>query len=524
MNRSRLASSVSLWFEKLTRRRIDFIIAVVCVVMFLAQLLAAQVVFHQSGFPLDDSWIYQVYARNLAHSGQWAFVQGTPSTGSTSILWTIAIAPAYLLRVDGPIWTLLLGLLMQIAAALGASRFAPSLASALSLALGLAVGVQWQIVWAATSGMETIAFSALLIWFWVWIQRQSTDGRLDLRSGLALGLWGGILLLARPEGILTAGMVGFVWLFRPWSLTARAQWASGALAGLCIIVLPFFALNLLTSGSIWPNTFYAKQTEYAELWSSPYIARFANQAGISLVGPQVILVPGLIIWIVTSLRGRQANVSGFLPLLWVVAHWALYAARLPVVYQHGRYAIPVISILIIMSLLGIAGFVKPFSGEPIHRFASLTWIGVSVISFPLFTLVVGVPAYARDIAFINHEMVSTASWVRDNTMTGDRVAVHDIGALGYFAPRKLVDLAGLISPEVIPVMTDGEKLADFVVEKNADYLIVFPRWSLSYQTLVADERFCKIWSADLVNGYQSMSDLGPLTVYRVMNGEPCIAP
>ena len=38
------------------------------------------------GFPLDDSWIHQTYARNLAQTGQWAFVPGVPSAASTSFM------------------------------------------------------------------------------------------------------------------------------------------------------------------------------------------------------------------------------------------------------------------------------------------------------------------------------------------------------------------------------------------------------------------------------------------------------
>lgn len=36
------------------------------------------------GFPLDDAWIHQTYARNLAQSGQLAYLPGQPSAGSTS--------------------------------------------------------------------------------------------------------------------------------------------------------------------------------------------------------------------------------------------------------------------------------------------------------------------------------------------------------------------------------------------------------------------------------------------------------
>ncbi len=39
------------------------------------------------GLPLDDSWIHQTYSRNLAERGEWAFIPGSPSAGSTAPLW-----------------------------------------------------------------------------------------------------------------------------------------------------------------------------------------------------------------------------------------------------------------------------------------------------------------------------------------------------------------------------------------------------------------------------------------------------
>ncbi len=66
------------------------------------------------GFTLDDAWIHQTYARNLGLHGQFAFIPGQPSAGSTSPLWTALLALGYLLRIDYHLWTYGLG-----AAALG---------------------------------------------------------------------------------------------------------------------------------------------------------------------------------------------------------------------------------------------------------------------------------------------------------------------------------------------------------------------------------------------------------------------
>src|SRR5688500_8581255 len=61
------------------------------------------------GFPLDDAWIHQTYARNLAVYGEFAFVPGQPSAGSTSPAWTGLLAVGYVLRIDFRLWTYLLG-------------------------------------------------------------------------------------------------------------------------------------------------------------------------------------------------------------------------------------------------------------------------------------------------------------------------------------------------------------------------------------------------------------------------------
>lgn len=81
-----------------------------------------------------------------------------------------------------------------------------------------------------------------------------------------------------------------------------------------------------------------------------------------------------------------------------------------------------------------------------------------------------------DVAVIESEMVATANWVADNTGGESLVAAHDIGALGYFSGRNLVDLAGLVSPEVIPFIRDEALLADYLDEQAAEYLVTFPDW------------------------------------------------
>ena len=69
-------------------------------------------VFGFTGFPLDDAWIHQTYARNLAQTGQLAFTPGLTSAGSTAPLWSALLSGGYLLRIPFHIWTYGLGILL----------------------------------------------------------------------------------------------------------------------------------------------------------------------------------------------------------------------------------------------------------------------------------------------------------------------------------------------------------------------------------------------------------------------------
>jgi DNA-binding LacI/PurR family transcriptional regulator len=68
---------------------------------------------------------------------------------------------------------------------------------------------------------------------------------------------------------------------------------------------------------------------------------------------------------------------------------------------------------------------------------------VIIVVFALY-IPIGAAAFAADVAIINSEMVAVAQWLERNTPPDALIAAHDIGAIGYFTGRPLLDLAGLI--------------------------------------------------------------------------------
>jgi hypothetical protein len=130
-------------------------------------------------------------------------------------------------------------------------------------------------------------------------------------------------------------------------------------------------------------------------------------------------------------------------------------------------------VLFLFGLFGFIWFVRSQKVGRFHWFIKTFW-QASAAALTMLFIVLGARSFARDVALIESEMVVTARWVAEKLPADAVIAAHDIGALGYFDDHEMIDLAGLISPEVIPFIRDERKLTEYLNERGADYLIAFP--------------------------------------------------
>ena len=454
---------------------------------------------YRIGFPLDDAWIHLTFARNLAEYGEWSFRPGVPSAGSTSPLWSALLAIGFLINLEPYIWTYLLGIVTMWALSVVCEATVRRLISAYSPKLpwiGFFIIVEWHLLWAAMSGMETLLHSLIATFILTSIMTNS-------RRYLTLGLLTGLSVWVRPDGLTLLGPLGLAVLLNETDTPSRLKGLLRVVIGFGAIFLLYLFFNLLIGGTPMPNTFYAKQAEYTAWQARPFLDRLGELSLQLLVGPSFLLIPGVVMWVVKSIRSRSWG--SLLALVWSVGYMLLYLSRLPV-YQHGRYIMPAMPIFFLIGLLAVVefGYSKTFGRY--QWFVNTLWrTGLGAVT--LLFIVLGANAYANDVTTIEQEMVDSAKWAAANLPPNALIAAHDIGALGYFNNHPLIDLAGLISPEVIPFIRDETRLAAYLDEKNADYLIAFsdlyPQMSLGREVVFA------------TNGSLAKEqNFAPMTIYR----------
>ncbi|NWJ46816.1 MAG: hypothetical protein HXX08_13145 [Chloroflexi bacterium] len=435
------------------------------------------------GFPLDDAWIHQVFARNLFLHGEFSYNPGELASGSTAPLWTLLLVPSYLFNDTYMIWAYLLGIACLALTALEVYRvygllFGKGQDFAALVALIFTV-FEWRLGWASVSGMETLLFA----WLSMLVLRLSLSNAPVFWTGLA----GGLLTLTRPEGIVLAGLVGLEAgrrIFANRSVQGKPlivlskTWGLMGL-GLLLPLLPYALFNYSVSGSVLPNTFSAKTAFYTSdhnlLNALAYLLNAVVE--ICLRGGAIALFPGFV-WLIA----RRSVRFNWLPLVWASALLLLYAWRLPVVYHHARYLMPLIPIFILYGVKGSGQLLQALRDSRFFRLARLLPGLAALLVF--ISLLTGAETYRFDVKYINDEQVRVGKWLHDNTPTGAIVATHDIGAIGYFSGRRIVDTAGLVTPAYIPIVLNQSEILKRVRADGVNYFAMLPTWYPSLNDLL----------------------------------------
>lgn len=437
------------------------------------------------GFPLDDSWIHLHFARNLAEGKGLSFRGDRLVAGSTAPLWTALLSLVFWLPGPAIVWAKASGVALYLVGA--------GLTVALARALGVRRGPAWlagllflltdMLVWAALSGMEIHLFvTASLAGCLLHLRERGAPA--GSTPALSLVVFAAAAL-ARPEGLLLLVLALFDRLVLVPS--DRRAPSPGFWTGLVCALTLLLASQLfsaLATGSVLPTTYSVKTGGIQSLLPS---ARFVLRVvGILFRSqPVPVLLAGGGALVLVSRLGTVRD-RGLLPALWPIGLPLAYSlfdspTHPMLVGNFGRYYFPLFPFVLVLAVLAIDAMPRPELAAGL-RAAGVVLALVALIGPAARTTWLGARQYAQNVGNVNQSDVAMARWIDGHLAADALVAAQDIGAIGYFAPNPLVDLAGIVNPEILPWIKGAEAsragspqegLVAFLRQRRPSYLMIF---------------------------------------------------
>lgn len=516
-------------------------IAVAIALLMLWYLALSRRAAGRLGFPLDDSWIHVRFAQNLAAGRGFSFNPGEPTGTTTGVLWTLLLAAGYRLshhRLFTPIainWALCLLLCAAVYALTLEMVHRPWV----GLAAAATAAVTVPLPWWALSGMEPPLYGALaLLGIVLHLCLRRVHGVRSLLPTAAFALAG----LARPECFLlfplalldrlaAAGLAdrSAGWA-RRWAVDAAIQ-----IPVFAAIAAPVFIYNVRVTGYPLPTSFYSK-LQWMSVSGAAATQRTSALLYVLAAAPakelwdvlkvwtanNALLLPGFaagLLWLVreaVASRGRRGSL--LIPAVLVVqpAVWALVAGYRPPGFQSQRYLANLNPLYLVLGVVG--GWWVTERLAVLRRPAVRGALAAAVLVLSLLRQPAGALTYATNVKNITEMQVATAQWLRDHTAPGSLLAVNDVGAIGVISDRRVLDLQGLVTPEILSrrdlehrmAGTAPEAVFEFIAERQPDYLVIFPNW---YPELDARrDLFTPVFEVHIQNNITCGSDL--MRVYR----------
>jgi hypothetical protein len=286
-----------------------------------------------------------------------------------------------------------------------------------------------------------------------------------------------LLAFVRPDGIL----LPFV-LIIDWTFQKKRAWHTIYIREYLFPILTFILINLLGWGAIWlyfgspfPVTLFAKQQQGTMQISQQFLAGFLRLVqGYSKL-PYMMLEGVLAVIGLIYLIARKKRI--FLIVVWVFAYFIAYSI-LRVSRYFWYYAPLVPGFVVLVS----AGF--QFLWESGSRLSNAwkTITGGVIVCFFLFSLVnqlYGLYNTAQNTDKRIPIYRQLGLWLRQNTPSDAKVGALEVGVIGYYSKRYMVDFAGLIQPDVAAQMTTTstyEDTARYAIGKyRPDYIVLHKR-------------------------------------------------
>lgn len=408
----------------------------------------------------DDPFITYRYARNLNEGLGFVYNSGERILSTTTPLFTLLLAFLHLFISDIPHVANLIGVISLISGGLLLFDLGRTWNSLLVGWTGLVLYPTFPLL-VTTLGSEMPLYLALCIGAFAFYARK----RYNLTAVMA-----GLACLTRPDGILVPVLLAVDYLIRrrgsiPW----RALFVfSGLLLVWGITAWYYF-------GSPLPVTLIAKQRQGAMAISQGFAERIPIILSGYIRWPYILQAFLVSIgFLYAMLRRREWIVF----LLWPASFFIAYT--LLGVSSYYWYYAPLVPGVVIATGVGLSAIYEVSSKSSIGNY-QITQQKAKVIPGIILAVLVlnnGIYLYRINPRVDNRYAIyrATGEWLREFSDPEGTVGALEVGMIGYFGNRSMVDFAGLIQPEVAERLNPDSTYEDSAIwainTYHPDYLVL----------------------------------------------------
>lgn len=419
----------------------------------LAGVFAAAVRFYilfNTHFVADDALITYRYAENFVQGHGLVYNLGEKVLGTTTPLLTLLISLFLFLGVPSIQFSPILNILCDAASVIMIIFLFRKIFGKTSfgfLAAFLFSVFPAACVW-STSGMEVSLYAmSVLASLFCFLYRRYVAAFLFLACALLTRIDALVLLVAL---VLTSVLAREKMGWKPW-------------LALIVVLAPWLIASTLFYGSPVPNSLVAKKVFYSQLpefQSSPVeiLTGFIYGGKTSLVSSfySPLYNAGFITLFVLALLGAfKCLLMGrrylILPM-WLFGYVAFFIVGKT--HMHPWYFVPFYGVYLTLAGIGIFWIWDLFFSLISNRFVSRL-LKTGVVTFLIAGAVIGVRYELKTIVLLLNEYQKTedyltgiALWINGRSGEKDKVYYSDIGKMGYFSKRYILDSVGIISPVV----------------------------------------------------------------------------
>lgn len=430
---------------------------------YLGPLLLLSVAVHLLFFgdyyyTFDDSYVFHVYARNLAHGAGFSFNPGETSHAATPLL-TFVLAAQHFLFGEHALFT---AKVVNLGFSLWATLLLFVIAYRLTTNVLVAIGscVVWSlsplesILCAGPQDFTLFAFLILLSLHWYLFHPRS------LWTYVFLGL----VVLTRYEGALFAGLLYLNHLYIDLR-NREFSWKQAVLRAVLMAALPaaWFAY-IGTHATLLPTSGSAKLNP----WALREIPHF-------LMGMIIFFFPALLLAAIASAASQARERAPHILFLfvWVAFCLFFYGPFL----DNRRYYVHLLPFLGLFSLAYLKHVSERAFASP--RWSQVFLLCVAGVSFAAYLFTI--PYYYQQTRGMSRSNTYSAYkaaglWIKQNTAPDATFASEEIGVIPYFAERRLVDFSGWLdlTGKKFREREDGmnPQMLEYLSGRRPDYILI----------------------------------------------------